>query len=213
MPVRVHILQLSKLVHTSPVRWEKLLRDLEEGKPRAYKYYQPLREAITAFCKGAGAGRDRIVLRMIARARGSGGTYGDRMAKANEAAFAVFEKVFLPRISKFKQDFLRDDHPGFPFGGLTVYGNPHFEIVDKSGADRFVMLHAADWGPNELRAYLDLLSFIINKRFSKGPSSIWCMNLRTGKDEIVRESARLRSKCEGAARLYGRFISAMESHQ
>lgn len=213
MPVRVHILQLSKLVHTSPVRWEKLLRDLEEGKPRAYKYYQPLREAIAVFCKAAGAGRDRIVPRMIASARGSGGTYGERTAKANEAAFAVFEKVFFPRIRKFKQDFLRDEHPGFAFGGLTIHGNPHLEVVDESGADRFVMLHAADWEANELRAYLDLLSFIINKRFSKGPSSIWCMNLRTGKDEIVRESARLRSKCEGAARLYGRFVAAMESDQ
>jgi hypothetical protein len=75
------------------------------------------------------------------------------------------------------------------------------------------MLHAADWEVNELRAYLDLLSFLINKRFNKAASSIWCMNLRTGKDEIVRESVRLRAKCEGAARLYGRFVSAMESEQ
>ena len=166
MSVRVHILQLSKLVHTSPVRWEKLLRDLEEGKPRAYKYYQPLREAITVFCKAAG--RDRILPRMITRARGNGGAYGDRMAKANEAAFAVFEKYFFPRISKFKQDFLRDEHPGFAFGGLTIHGNPHLDVVDKNGADRFVMLHAADWEASELRAYLDLLSFIINKRLLKG---------------------------------------------
>jgi hypothetical protein len=122
----VHILQLSKLVHTSPVRWEKLLRDLEEGKPRAYKYYQPLREAIAVFCRANGAGRDRILPRMIARASGNGGAYGERTARANETAFAVFEKAFFPRIRRFKQDFLRSEHPGFPFGGLTIYGNPHF---------------------------------------------------------------------------------------
>ena len=51
MPVRVHILPLSKLVHTSPVRWERLLRDLEDGKPRAYKYYQPLRRQSPCFAK------------------------------------------------------------------------------------------------------------------------------------------------------------------
>ncbi|MFY9674716.1 MAG: hypothetical protein WAK13_09690, partial [Terriglobales bacterium] len=117
MSPRVHILQLSKLVHTSPVRWDRLLTDLEEGKPRAYKYYQPLREAVAEFCKAGGVGRDRVVSRLIARARGSGGAYGDRVAKANESAFVTFEKVFFPRISKSKRDFLRDAHPGFPFAG------------------------------------------------------------------------------------------------
>src|SRR5678816_2701611 len=158
MPVRVHILPLSKLVHTSPVRWEKLLRDLEEGKPRAYKYYLPLREAVAQFCKGDRSDRNVIVGEMIARARGTGGKYGEGIAKANESAFRVFEDIFLPRIRRLKRNFLRDDHPGFGFGGLTIYGNPHLEVVDEHNADRFVMLHAADWDRKELKAYLDLLS-------------------------------------------------------
>ena len=39
------------------------------------------------------------------------------------------------------------------------------------------------------------------------------MNLRTGKEERVRDRPRLRSKCETAARLYSRLISAMESER
>ena len=56
------------------------------------------------------------------------------------------------------------------------------------------MLHAADWDHKELKAYLDLLSFIVAHRFDKEPASIWCMNLRTGKDEVVTESPRMRAR-------------------
>ena len=77
MSERVHILPLSKLVHASPTKWEKLLREIEEGKVRAYKYYLPLREAITMFCRKGGHDRDRIVAQMVARARANGGKRGD----------------------------------------------------------------------------------------------------------------------------------------
>jgi hypothetical protein len=213
MPQRVHILPLSKLVHASPTKWEKLLKEIEEGKVRAYKYYLPLREAIAMFCRKGGQERDRIAAQMVARARASGGKRGDMIARDNEAAFRVFESDFFPKIRSFKRDFLRDEHPGCEFGGLTIFGHPHLEVVDHKGQDRLAVLHAADWDRDELRAYLDLLSVIIEKRFAKDAEALWCMNLRTGREERVRRSVRLRTKCETAARLYARFIEAMGSEQ
>ncbi|MBZ5721002.1 MAG: hypothetical protein LAO03_11530 [Acidobacteriia bacterium] len=212
MHKRVHIVPLSKLVHASPTKWEKLLREIEEGKLRAFKYYLPLREAIVQFCRKKGLDRNRIVTQMSSRARATSGKRGDKIARDNEEAFRVFEGSFFPEIQKFKHDFLRDEHVGVPFAdAVVIFGHPHLEVLDSHGRDRFVVLHAADWKPEELRAYLDLLSEIVQMRFDKPPSSIWCMNLRTGKEEKVRPSSRLRHKCETAARLYSRFISAMES--
>lgn len=211
MPPRVHILPLSKLVHASPTRWEKLLTDIEEGKTRAYKYYLPLREAVVLFCRKQGEDRERIIRQMIARARGTDAKRGDKIAGANEAAFRVFESAFYPRIQKFQRDFLRDDHPGCAFAGLNIFGHPHLEVIDEHGQERFVVLHASDWTSEELAAYLDLLSILIDRRFGKGPASIWCVSLRTGKDERVRSSSRLRARCENAARLYSRLITAMET--
>ena len=212
MKPRVHILPLSKLVHASPAGWEKLLRDVEDGKVRAFKYYLPLREAAIKLCRKKGNERDRILAQMITRARSSGGRLGDRIASDNEKAFRVFEEVFFPRIRRFKRDFLRDGHPGVTFAdAVTIFGHPHLEVIDDSGQERLVVLHAAEWKPDELRAYLDLLSVIVEKRFGRDASSIWCMNLRRGTEERVSTSRRLRTKCENAAKLYGRLISAMTS--
>ena|SRR5579872_6331283 len=211
MTQRVHILPLSKLVHASPTQWEKVLREIEEGKVRAYKYYLPLREAIVVFCRKGGHDRDRIVSQMVARARANGAKRGETCARDNEAAFRVFESDFFPKIHSFKRDFLRDDHPGCAFANLAIFGHPHLEVVDRKKKDRLVVLHAADWDHDELRSYLDLLSVIVEKRFGKDAEALWCMNLRTGREEKVRPSIRLRSKCETAARLYSRFIEAMGS--
>lgn len=98
MPTRVHILPLSKLVHASPTKWEKLLRDIEEGKVRAFKYYLPLREAVVLFCRKRGQDKERIVTQMMARARGAGGKRGERVAHDNEAAFRI-SRVFSFRKS------------------------------------------------------------------------------------------------------------------
>jgi hypothetical protein len=75
----------------------------------------------------------------------------------------------------------------------------------------FVFLHPADWKKDELNAYLELLSIIVAQRFAKGPESIWCMNLTTGKDQKWQASRRVRKRCQNAARLYARLVQAMES--
>jgi|SRR5690348_5282608 len=211
MPPVVHVYPLSRLVHAPASRWESLLKSIEEGKTRAFRYYLPLREAVVLFCSKGGKDRDQIVSGMVARARSAGGSRGAKVAKDNDDAFRVFESSFYPRIKAYKGDFLRESQTGHPFEGVTLVGSPHFEVLDQGGADRYVFLYPAGWERDEINAYLELLSIIVQKRFGKPPESLWCMNLRTGRDEKWKSSARVRKRCENAARLYARLINAMES--
>lgn len=210
MPSSVHIFALSRLVHASPSNWEKTLNAIELGKDRAFRFYLPLREAIAKFAKNPANGSEAIVAEMVARARAAG---GNKVAAANERAFREFEASFLPRDRAFRRDFLRDDHLGAEFGGLLLKGRPHLSVADHVGAERFVFLHAADWKDEDLQSYLHLLSVVVKFRFGAEPESIWCMNLRTGRDERFRPGPRLASKCERAARLYARLIAALESER
>jgi hypothetical protein len=205
---RIHIYPLSRIVHAPAGDWESLLKSIESGKQVAFGYYLPMREASVKYCRAKGKGRQQIVQEMLARSIFIGGSRGSRLAKANESAFSVFEAAFYPRTKRFRRDLLRVPQQGCKFEGLEVVGSPHMIVVDQDDRERFVHLHASDWPDEQLKAYLELLSIIVEQRYSRDPESIWCMNLRTGQDDRWRPRGRIRSKCGKAARLLARFLTA-----
>jgi hypothetical protein len=209
MAPEVHIYPLSRLVHAPASDWVNMLTSLEEGKDYANRYYLPLREAIAAFCAQSGKGRSNILSTMITRALALGGTRGQRIARDNEAAFGVFESSFYPNIKRFHRSLLRDQQPGCKFEGIILIGTPHLLVTDQNGSQRYVFLHAAAWDDADLKAYLELLSIIIAQRFQAEPNSMWCMNLRLGKEVRWRPSVRIRRRCAKAARLYARLVQTI----
>jgi len=50
----VHIYTLSRLVHAPAGRWERKIDEIEKGRDKAYAYYQPMREAVIAYCAAKG---------------------------------------------------------------------------------------------------------------------------------------------------------------
>lgn len=214
MAIPVHIYPLSRLVHASAASWEAELRKIEEGKIHAYRYYFPLREAVVSFCKSKGKKRDSIVLNMQNSAATISASRGANPVKDNLTAFEMFEDRFYPRVSSFGQSLLRDENKnGCAFEGLTLSGLPHFIAADDGGANRYVYLHASKWDNDDLKAYLELLSMIVESRFGEPAETLWCMDLRTGKDLRWKSSPRMRTRCVNAARLYARLIEAMQSPQ
>jgi len=186
-----------------------MLSSLEEGKDHANRYYLPLREAVVAFCSQKGRGRSAIVSTMIGQALALGGVRRQQVAQDNEAAFGVFESSFYPRIKKFHRSLLRERQPGSGFEGIVLVGTPHLFVTDQNERQRYVFLHAATWDEEDLKAYLELLSVILQQRFQAAPDSIWCMNLKSGKDVRWRASSRTRQRCAKAARLYARLVQTM----
>lgn len=210
MSVPVHIYSLSRLVHARASDWETQLRAIEEGKKYAFRYYLPLREAVITYCRNRGKRRQDVLTQMHALALSIGGVRGRATAKANDAAFRVFEGNFYPRIQKFRESFLhRDSKLGCDFEGLALLGLPHLRVTDDKDDERFVHLQPAQWSEQDLKAYLELLSIIVEQRFHKSATAIWCMNLKTGKDFKWQSGPRLRARCAKAARLYARFVKAM----
>ena len=214
MPTAVHIYPLSKLVHASAGSWERQLRDIEEGKLRAYHYYLPLREAIVVYGKSRGKKLDQAIAGLDAASRRVVAGRGANPVKDNRTAFDAFIRSFYPRIAEFGQSLLRDDSKiGCEFEGVRLTGLPHFSARDLKGNERYIYTHASKWSEDDLKAYLELLSIIVEARFGANAESIWCMDLRTGTDFKWKSSPRLRAKCASAARLYARIIDAMTSSE
>jgi hypothetical protein len=210
--ITVHIYPLSRLVHASAGSWESQLNSIEEGKIHAYRYYLPLREAVVSYCKSRGKRVDEILRRLTVSASAVTAGRGANPVSDNRAAFEVFVDNFHPRIAHFGQSFLREDAKlGCAFEGVRLAGLPHFSANDSKGETRYVYLHASKWDEDDLKAYLELLSVIVGDKFDAPSTSIWCMDLRTGKDYKWKSSARVRTKCVNAARLYARLIDAMQS--
>lgn len=192
-------------MHASPVQWEKKLRELEENRDRAYAYYQPAREAIVRLCVHPKT-RDKIVTALIARASRVPHGKGSDPVHDNLRAFECFETAFLSRIQCFGEHYLRtENRQGVSFEGVLLTGLPHFAAIDAKGARRYVFLYPSAWNSKDLSAYLELLSFIIESKFKEDPSSLWCMNLRTGKTMNHKCSSKLRRRCGDTARLYSRL--------
>lgn len=206
----VRVYPLSRLVHAMAGSWRNLLAEIEEGKVYASRYYMPVREAAVRLCASRNRERDRerIAAQMVAQARAAGGLHNAQMVRANETAYEVFANRFLPQIEGYRRSFLNQKRKGCEFAGLMIEGAPHFE-VDRNGRNRHVFLYTSDWRRNDLLAYLELLGVIVEAHYGGDSASLWVMNLRNGKEVKWHSSARIRKRCQDAARLYEQFLSAM----
>ncbi len=204
----VHIYTLSRLVHAPAGAWERKIEEIEQGREKAYAYYQPVREAVIAYCAAKGKGRDKIVSRMLAEARSRPHGRGQNPERDNLAAFETFEVKCYPKIGSFVRSLLRmPQGAGVRFGDIFLQGAPHLHVTDKEGQDRYVFLHPSNWTEDDLKAYLELLSVTVES-FGEPSSSIWHMNLRSGLVSKYRSSKRVRRRCVDAARHYARIFSA-----
>jgi len=203
----VHIYTLSRLVHAPAGGWERKIEEIEEGREKAYGYYQPMREAVIAYCAAKAKGRDGIVSRMLEEARSRRHGRGQNPERDNLAAFEIFEAKCYPKIGSFVRSLLRRPQgAGVPFGDIFLQGAPHFHVKDKDGEDRYVFLHPSNWTGDDLKAYLELLSVTVEKGFGEPSTSIWHMNLRSGLVSKHRSSKRVRQRCVDAARHYARVF-------
>lgn len=206
-----NIYPLSRLVHAFPPDWEALLQRLEDGKDKAFSHYLPAREAIVRYCAKSGHERDHILSTLRTRCGQMGGVRSAILLRDNEAAFEAFEAEFYPKIAEFRRGLLREPQSGVKFEELLLLGTPHMEVVDQKGKTRFVYLCCGARKDPDLKAYLQLLSVIVNKHFGASSESIWCLDLRTGEEVKWRSTTRLENRCRKTARLYSRLTAAIES--
>jgi hypothetical protein len=211
MSVEVSVYTLSRLVHASPADWDREIRSIEENKLFMNRYYAPLRDGAVAYCKDGSPRLDEIAAQVEAGAQRVSASRGANPVRDNLDAFGSFVRNFYPRIREFERNRVRDGKKsGCAFCGLELIGLPHFSVIDSTGKSRHVLLHASKWEENDLKSYLELLSIIIENKLGGRPDSLWCMDLRNGKDLNWRSSRRIRSKCESAARLYARIAPTLE---
>jgi hypothetical protein len=90
---------------------------------------------------------------------------------------------------------------------MSLCGLHNFTATDRSGNLRYVYVQSSKWDDDDLKAYLELLSVIVEKRFNAASTTILGMELRTGTDMKWKASPRMRNRCADTARLYARLQS------
>jgi hypothetical protein len=95
----VHIYTLSRLVHAPAGGWERKIVEIEEGRDKAYAYYQPMREAVIAYCAAKGKGRERIVAKMLAEAGSQPHGHGQDPERDTLGHLRVSKPVAIQRSS------------------------------------------------------------------------------------------------------------------
>lgn len=201
----IHIYPLSRLVNAPAGSWVKLMRQIEEGKRQAFSYYWPMREAAVQYCARSGRDYERIRSQMFRRAGEIPCSPNQDICGDNDKAFQSFVNKFYPRITKFKPALLRENDAGVLFEGVTLSGVPHFIAQDQYGNTRYVFLYASNWPSVQPKTYLELLTIIVEKKYTGTASHIWCMDLRRGKDFKFKSSTRLLTRCSDAARLFAQL--------
>src|SRR6266851_8335375 len=93
----VHIYLLSRLAFADVTDWQKIMKQLREGRKSMFWSYKPLREGAFQMVSEKNEDNNAIYNSVGLLAERAG---GDRCRKANLAALAKFESRFLPQIEK-----------------------------------------------------------------------------------------------------------------
>ena len=201
----VHIYLLSRLVFADVTDWQKIMKQLREGRKSMFWSYKPLREGAFQMASDKNADNNAIYTSVALLAERAG---GDRCRKANLAALAKFENVFLSHIEKVKSNFMGGDEQPVDFGEVQLIGGPHFSVTDAGGKEKWLYLHPSKWTDEEVTAFCELLTVIGEKRYKSNARDIWFLDLRTGERVPWTSSKKLvRRKCEKAAE----FLVALQA--
>jgi hypothetical protein len=201
----VHIYLLSRLVFADVTDWQKIMKQLREGRKSMFWSYKPLREGAFQMASDKNADNNAIYTSVAQLAERAG---GDRCRKANLAALAKFENVFLSHIEKVKSNFMGGDEQPVDFGEVQLIGGPHFSVTDAGGKEKWLYLHPSKWTDEEVTAFCELLTVIGEKRYKSNARDIWFLDLRTGERVPWTSSKKLvRRKCEKAAE----FLVALQA--
>jgi len=98
---------------------------------------------------------------------------------------------------------------GVEFAGVELLGGPHFGVLDANALPRFVYLHPSKWKEDQTEAFCELLMIVLEQRFGAAANALWFLDLRNGERvDWPKSKARVRRKCEQAARLLARLRNA-----
>lgn len=162
-----------------------------------YWSYRPLREGAYQM---AGEGRKDMASIYSAVAELSEKAGGVRCRKANLSALQVFEESFLPDIAGARSNFMSGSERAVDFGKVQLIGGPHFSVLDAKGQEEYVYLHPSQWTDEQIAAFCELLTLVLERRYNSGARNLWFLDLREGERVPWPRSKKLiRRKCERAA--------------
>src|SRR5262249_52355470 len=138
-----HIYLLSRLAFADATDWQKILKELRQGRKSMFWSYKPLRNG--AFSLASRSSQDtKEIYGSVANLAMKAG--GERCQKANVQALQKFENLFLPDIVKAQKTFMESPQAPVDFGPIQLVGGPHFSVLDNNSREKFVYLHpSAGW--------------------------------------------------------------------
>ncbi|HEY4879930.1 MAG TPA: hypothetical protein VIH97_12460 [Candidatus Acidoferrales bacterium] len=193
-----HIYLLSRLVFADATDWQKILKELSQGRKNMFWSYKPLRNG--AFRMASQKDRDsKAIYHQVSELAKRAG--GERCQRANLGSLSTFEKKFLPQIQKARNSYMEPGLKPIDFGEIRLAGGPHFSVLDRHGDEKFVYLHpSANWDDRETEAFCELLTAVVENRHNASARDVWFLDLRRGiKIPWNSSKKRVREKCKRAA--------------
>jgi hypothetical protein len=201
----VHIYLLSKLAFADVTDWRRIMRDLRGGRKGMFWSYKPLREGAYRMVAKEDPDIAAIYADVASLAERAG---GDRCRRANVSALKTFESSFLPKIQGAGTSFMSGAEQPVDFGEVRLIGGPHFSVHDIDGDERYVYLHPSNWKEEEVYAFCELLTVVLEGRWDANARDVWFLDLRSGQRVRWNTSKKLvRRKCRQAAE----FLVALQS--
>ena len=115
-----HIYLLSRLAFADATDWQRILKDLGQGRKNMFWSYKPLRNGAFQMASEKGTDPKVIYNRVSELAKRAG---GERCQKANLGSLSIFEKSFLPQIQEAQDSYV--EKPGqkpIDFGEVQTRG-------------------------------------------------------------------------------------------
>lgn len=193
-----HIYLLSRLAFADATDWQKILKELRQGRKNMFWSYKPLRSGAFRMASRNAPDSTSIYGDVSNLAMKAG---GDRCRKANVQALQQFETIFLPDIAKAQSSFMESPEPLVDFGPIQLVGGSHFSVLDTKSQRKFVYLQpSAGWQERETEAFCELLTVTVESRYGGTARDVWFLDLREGKRVRWNASKKsVRKKCEKAA--------------
>ena len=194
----VHIFLLSRLAFADAAGWQKIIKELKQGRTNMFWSYKPLRNGAFRMATQKGTDPKAIYHQVSELAKRAG---GERCQKANLGALTTFEKAFLPQIQRAEDSYMEREQKPVDFGEVQLVGGPHFSAIDRHGYEKFLYLHPSrGWDDHETEAFCELLTAIVEVRHEASAKDVWFLDLRRGRRLPWNNSKkRIREKCKKAA--------------
>lgn len=158
-----YLTEIVRLRSAPVTEYNRIIRELEEGRPFTGAHYAPVRECLRRYHQSGNIVEIHNAIRRL-NAEAEVATGRDRVKPASNAeVLEVYRDQFaLPYRPMLGNQFLGPGSFRYQINSLTIIGRPHLALEGTRGRRKYVYVMASkDWDESDVRFGTNLLSELV----------------------------------------------------